>query len=204
MESRQDPRLRLVHRLRAVTVGFDLLAAKSAACHGLHPTDLRALAALLDAARAERPMTPGRLGEQLRLNSAGTTILVDRLERLGLVRRERDTADRRRVLPSVEPQTVDLGWSFFGPAIGTLLTATTPPSASSPRRPPPPPPVRTPPLPLLRRSRAQTGSSVSVLEVAEQAEGWCLSCGWSAVRGRGPVPGHDARPHTAHKSRTHA
>ncbi|AZQ74999.1 MarR family transcriptional regulator [Streptomyces luteoverticillatus] len=122
-ESRHDPRLRLVHQLRALTVEFDLLAAEFAARHGLHPTDLRALIALLDAARAERPMTPGRLGEQLRLNSAGTTTLIDRLERLGLVRRERDTTDRRRVLLTVEPQAVDLGWTFFGPAIGTLLTA---------------------------------------------------------------------------------
>ncbi|AGS67206.1 MarR family winged helix-turn-helix transcriptional regulator [Streptomyces collinus] len=122
-ETPQDPRLRLVHQLRAVTVEFDLLAAGFAARHGLHPTDLRALIALLDAARAERPMTPGRLGERLHLNSAGTTTLIDRLERLGLVRRERDTTDRRRVLLTVEPRAVDLGWSFFGPAIGTLLTA---------------------------------------------------------------------------------
>ncbi|WP_420802747.1 MarR family transcriptional regulator [Streptomyces adustus] len=78
---------------------------------------------MLDAARAERPVPPGRLGEQLRLNSAGTTTLIDRLERLGLVRRDRDTTDRRRVLLTVEPQAIDLGWSFFGPAIGTLLTA---------------------------------------------------------------------------------
>jgi hypothetical protein len=113
-EDRQDPRLRLVHQLRATTVEFDLLAAEFAARHGLH---------LLDAARAERPVTPGRLGEQLRLNSAGTTTLIDRLERLGLVRRERDTTDRRRVLLTVEPRAVDLGWSFFGPAIGTLLGA---------------------------------------------------------------------------------
>ncbi|MGW5329441.1 MarR family winged helix-turn-helix transcriptional regulator [Streptomyces sp. NPDC004014] len=122
-EIRQDPRIRLVHRLRAATVEFDLLAAGFAARHGLHPTDLRALITLLDAARAEQPMTPGRLGEQLRLNSAGTTTLIDRLERLSLVRRERDTTDRRRVLLTVEPRAVDLGWSFFGPAIGTLLTA---------------------------------------------------------------------------------
>ncbi|PYC79525.1 MarR family transcriptional regulator [Streptomyces tateyamensis] len=122
-ESRTDPRLRLVHQLRAVTVEFDLLAAEFAARHGLHPTDLRALIALLDADRAERPMTPGRLGAQLRLNSAGTTTLIDRLERLGLVRRERDTTDRRRVLLTVEQRAVELGWSFFGPAIDTLLGA---------------------------------------------------------------------------------
>ncbi|MFB7337121.1 MarR family winged helix-turn-helix transcriptional regulator [Streptomyces adustus] len=123
VEPPHDPRLRLVHQLRAATIEFDLLAAEFAARNGLHPTDLRALIALLDAARAERPMTPGRLGEQLRLNSAGTTTLIDRLERLGLVRRDRDTTDRRRVLLTVEPQAIDLGWSFFGPAIGTLLTA---------------------------------------------------------------------------------
>jgi DNA-binding MarR family transcriptional regulator len=122
-ETRQDPRLRLVHRLRAATVELDLLAARFAARHGLHPTDLRALIALLDTARAEQSMTPGRLGEQLGLNSAGTTTLLDRLERLGLVRRTRDTADRRRVLVGVEPQAVDLGWSFFGPTVDTLLTA---------------------------------------------------------------------------------
>ncbi|MFJ1755369.1 MarR family winged helix-turn-helix transcriptional regulator [Kitasatospora sp. NPDC088134] len=122
-EERTDPRLLLIHQLRATTVEFDLLAAEFAARNGLHPTDLRALIALLDAARAEHPMTPGRLGGELRLNSAGTTTLIDRLERLGLVRRERDTADRRRVLLTVEPRAVELGWSFFGPSIAALLTA---------------------------------------------------------------------------------
>jgi len=121
MADDQNPRMRLVHLLRAVTVEFDLLGAEFAARNGLHPTDLRALIALLDADRAGDTVTPGRLGEQLRLNSAGTTALVDRLERLGLVRRERDTADRRRVLLAVEDRAVELGWSFFGPTIEGLL-----------------------------------------------------------------------------------
>ncbi|MEU6479221.1 MarR family transcriptional regulator [Streptomyces sp. NPDC047017] len=113
----------LVHLLRAVTVEFDLLAAEFAARHGLHPTDVRALIQLLDAARGGTRATPGRLGEQLRLNSAGTTALVDRLERLGLVRRSRDTADRRRVLLEVEEKAMDLGWSFFGSVIGEVVVA---------------------------------------------------------------------------------
>jgi DNA-binding MarR family transcriptional regulator len=42
---------------------------------------------------------PGWLGVQLGLNSAGTTTLIDRLERRGYVERVRDTRDRRiRVL----------------------------------------------------------------------------------------------------------
>ncbi|WP_354643216.1 MarR family winged helix-turn-helix transcriptional regulator [Kitasatospora camelliae] len=126
METRepdQHPAMGLVHLLRAVTVEFDQLGAEFAARNGLHPTDLRALIQLLDAERAGVAATPGRLGERLGLNSAGTTALIDRLERLGLIRRERDTADRRRVLLTVEEKAVTLGWSFFGPVIGGLLTA---------------------------------------------------------------------------------
>ncbi|WP_431681680.1 MarR family winged helix-turn-helix transcriptional regulator [Kitasatospora sp. KL5] len=115
--------MELVHLLRAVTVEFDLLGADFAARHGLHPTDLRALIHLLDADRAGETVTPGRLGAALRLNSAGTTGLVDRLERLGLVRRSRDEQDRRRVLLTVDEKAVALGWSFFGPVIGGLVSA---------------------------------------------------------------------------------
>ncbi|MFF9851419.1 MarR family winged helix-turn-helix transcriptional regulator [Streptomyces litmocidini] len=111
----------LVHLLRAVTVEFDVLGAEFAARHGLHPTDVRALIHLLDAERAGIRATPGWLGEQLRLNSAGTTSLVDRLERLGLASRSRDTADRRRVLLKVEEKATELGWAFFGPVIGEVV-----------------------------------------------------------------------------------
>ncbi|MFG3093093.1 MarR family winged helix-turn-helix transcriptional regulator [Streptomyces antibioticus] len=123
MDDDQNPAMGLVHLLRAVTVEFDLLGAEFAARHGLHPTDVRALIHLLDAARAGTRATPGRLGEQLRLNSAGTTALVDRLERLGLVQRSRDTADRRRVLLNVTEKATELGWAFFGPVIGDVVTA---------------------------------------------------------------------------------
>ncbi|MFG2267845.1 MarR family transcriptional regulator [Streptomyces sp. NPDC048720] len=119
----RKPVMELVHLLRAVTVEFDLLGAEFAARHGLHPTDVRALIHLLDAARAGTRATPGWLGGQLRLNSAGTTALVDRLERLGLVRRTRDTADRRRVLLEVEEKATGLGWTFFGPVIGEVVAA---------------------------------------------------------------------------------
>ncbi|MFI8348078.1 MarR family winged helix-turn-helix transcriptional regulator [Streptomyces sp. NPDC085596] len=119
----QGPAMRLVHLLRAVTVEFDQLGAEFAARNGLHPTDVRALIHLLDAARVGTRATPGWLGEQLRLNSAGTTALVDRLERLGLVRRSRDTADRRRVLLEVQEKATELGWTFFGPVIGEVVAA---------------------------------------------------------------------------------
>ncbi|MER7754961.1 MarR family transcriptional regulator [Kitasatospora sp. NPDC097643] len=122
MSEAEEP-MRLVHLLRGLTVELDLFGAEFAARHGLHPTDLRALIHLLDAARAGEVVTPGRLGEALRLNSAGTTGLLDRLERLGLVRRERDPQDRRKVRLVVEERAIELGQGFFGGLIGDLVAA---------------------------------------------------------------------------------
>lgn len=116
-----EPALQLVHLLRAVAVELDLLGAEFARLHQLHPTDLRALIHLLDAARADRPATPGWLAEQLGLDASSITALVQRLDKLGHVRRQRDPSDRRRVLLEVDEKAVALGWSFFGPLItGTV------------------------------------------------------------------------------------
>ncbi|MEU9116821.1 MarR family transcriptional regulator [Streptomyces sp. NPDC048483] len=118
-----EPGLQVVHQLRAVTVELDLLGGEFAQRNGLHPTDLRALICLLDAARSHTPATPGWLGGQLGLNSAGTTALVDRLEGLGHVRRVRDSRDRRRVLLEVDERAVALGELFFGPLITEIVAA---------------------------------------------------------------------------------
>lgn len=115
--------MQLVHLLRAIAVDLNLRGVDFAARHGLHPTDVRALIELLDADRAGVPATPGLLGARLGLNSASTTALVDRLERLGHVRRGRDERDRRRVLLQVDAQAVELGWDFFGPLIIAVVGA---------------------------------------------------------------------------------
>lgn len=120
-EIASHPRMGLVHLLRSVAVDLDLQAAAFATEHGLHPTDLRALIALLDGERAGESMTPGRLGTRLHLNSPATTAVIDRLEALGFVARERDPHDRRRVLLAVSQQAKALGWSFFGPLITRIL-----------------------------------------------------------------------------------
>ncbi|MEV7405951.1 MarR family winged helix-turn-helix transcriptional regulator [Streptomyces sp. NPDC091267] len=121
MSDRQGPEMEIVHLLRRVTAEFALRQAEFASAHGMHPTDVRALVCLLDAGRSGTGVTAGRLGAELGLNSAGTTSLIDRLERLGHLTRSRDVRDRRRVLLSVTPQAVELGWAAFGPAIGSAV-----------------------------------------------------------------------------------
>lgn len=115
--SDRDQTRSLVSLLRALTVELDLFGAEFARTHGLHPTDVRALVALVEAERAEEPVTAGRLAQQLGLDSSSVTALVDRLVKLGHLRRERDPADRRRVLLVLEQQAHTMGWSFFGPLI---------------------------------------------------------------------------------------
>lgn len=115
--------LALFHLLRAVTVEYGLRQNEFAAAHGMHPTDVRALICLLDAERAGTPATAGLLAVGLGLNSAGTTAVLDRLERLGLIARTRDPEDRRRVLLTVEARAKGLGHQWFGP----LITRTTAP-----------------------------------------------------------------------------
>ncbi|MFC8271282.1 MarR family transcriptional regulator [Streptomyces sp. NPDC057271] len=116
-----SPELRIFHLLRAVTVELGLRQSEFAEHHGMHPTDVRALICLLDAERAGTDASAGWLGAQLGLNSAGTTGVIDRLERLGHVARFRDDRDRRRVLLRVEERAKELGRASFGPVIdGTV------------------------------------------------------------------------------------
>ncbi|MFE7709522.1 MarR family transcriptional regulator [Streptomyces sp. NPDC057486] len=118
----QSSEMEIVHLLRKVTVEFGLRQAEFASRNDMHPTDVRALICLLDAERAGTDATAGWLGAQLGLNSAGTTAVIDRLERLGHLTRTRDPRDRRRVLLAVDPRAVELGWEFFGRLIETTVT----------------------------------------------------------------------------------
>ncbi|GAB2876101.1 hypothetical protein GCM10027074_50080 [Streptomyces deserti] len=68
---------------------------------GLHPTDLQCLNLLT---LEGGPVTTGRIAELTGLTTGSATRLVDRLERAGYVVRERDAADRRRVLVATVPE----------------------------------------------------------------------------------------------------
>jgi DNA-binding MarR family transcriptional regulator len=116
-----DPRMQMVHLLRAVAVKLDLVGAAFASEHRLHSTDLRALIHLLDGWRNGAVTTPGWLADQLKITSAATTALIDRLQRIGYVRRAHDLGDRRRVLIAVDDTAMELGQAFFGPLIAAMV-----------------------------------------------------------------------------------
>jgi DNA-binding MarR family transcriptional regulator len=79
-------------RVSALSILFSEAVAERA---GLNATDLESL----DFLRRQGPLSAGQLAEMTGLSTGGAiTALIDRLERLGYVQRERDVHDRRRVL----------------------------------------------------------------------------------------------------------
>ncbi len=66
----------------------------------LSRTDMRCL----DLIGRLGPLTAGRLAEESGLTTGAVTFVLDRLERSGMVRRRRDTEDRRRVWVEIVPE----------------------------------------------------------------------------------------------------
>ncbi|MEW2263100.1 MarR family winged helix-turn-helix transcriptional regulator [Streptomyces sp. NPDC047853] len=112
----------LAARMRRMNGEINRLVHGFAGTHGLHATDVQALAAILD---AEEPMTPGRLREHLGLTSGAVTACVDRLERAGHVRRVREAADRRVVHLHYVPEARAAARSYFRPLAGAAAAACT-------------------------------------------------------------------------------
>jgi DNA-binding MarR family transcriptional regulator len=109
--------------LRRLTVELDAVGQRFADLHGLNRTDVRALVAVMDAARRGTALTAGALGEAVDLRSASVTALVDRLERVGHVRRVRDPEDRRRVSLEISDSAMAAGGEFFGGLQRDLVAA---------------------------------------------------------------------------------
>lgn len=83
--------------------------------HGLQAADLRALVAIISAEGSGAPLTAGRLRGQLGLSSGGASLVIDRLERAGHIRRARDhPADNRVVYLRYTDQGRATGLAFFG------------------------------------------------------------------------------------------
>jgi DNA-binding MarR family transcriptional regulator len=76
---------------------------------GISGSDLECL----DFLNLEGRVTAGRLAELTGLTTGAITGVVDRLEKAGLVRRERDESDRRKVFIAIVPENVAKIGKFY-------------------------------------------------------------------------------------------
>jgi len=81
----------------------DRMRAALASDAGISATDLDALEHL----EADGPLTQRQLGDRLSLTSGAVTMLVDRLEDAGWVRRRPHPSDRRYVLVELSGQAIE-------------------------------------------------------------------------------------------------
>jgi DNA-binding MarR family transcriptional regulator len=102
---------RLSLAIRASQNTAEAFDEQVAAMLGVNRTDLRCL----DILDRRGPLTAGQLAVAMHLSTGAVTTLVDRLERAGYARRVRDTADRRRVLVELEPETHRRTMEFYEP-----------------------------------------------------------------------------------------
>lgn len=87
----------LTRAVRLFIAGSSLFSQRVAEKLGLHPTDLQ----FLNLLELLGPMTPGALAQCSGLSSGGVTVVLDRLEKAGYVRRSSNPADRRSVLAGI-------------------------------------------------------------------------------------------------------
>jgi len=85
-----------IRRFIAATILFNQKMAERA---GLHLTDMQCINLL----ELLGPVTPGRLAESTGLSTGGVTVMLDRLEKAGVVTREPNPHDRRSLLVRVNP-----------------------------------------------------------------------------------------------------
>ncbi|GAA2626790.1 hypothetical protein GCM10010399_67910 [Dactylosporangium fulvum] len=105
----------LIDLLRRFNVEADRFVDVFTRAHGLHRTDMNAVAHIWRAAEDGHPLTPGELARMLSLSPAATTALLGRLERAGHIERNHDTTDRRRVHLDMLPSARALALAFFTP-----------------------------------------------------------------------------------------
>ena len=91
--------------------GQDAMDAAAAAFLGIHRTDL----ALVDVLQLAGRISAGELATRAALSPGAVTAALDRLERIGYVRRVRDERDRRRVLVEVTDEMLEDSQRVYGP-----------------------------------------------------------------------------------------
>lgn len=86
---------------------------------GINRTDWRCL----DILGTRGPMTAGQLADAVRLTTGAVTGVLDRLEGSGLVRRVRDTQDRRKVNVEITDEVGRVGAPVYGPLVADAAEA---------------------------------------------------------------------------------
>lgn len=94
----------------------DGLDQRASSRFGISRTDLH----LIDRLRSGGPQTPTQLARSVGLTTGGLSIALERLERIGYIRRSQHPDDRRSILVEATKAIVPLEDEVFGPLISEM------------------------------------------------------------------------------------
>src|SRR6201982_675841 len=101
----------LEHAMRKSSAQGTIYGSAVADSAGISSSDMDCM----DFLNLEGRMTAGRLAELTGLTTGAITGVVDRLEKAGFVRRERDETDRRKVFIATVPENTAHIGRLYGP-----------------------------------------------------------------------------------------
>jgi DNA-binding MarR family transcriptional regulator len=107
----------LEHAIRRSTAAGAIFSQTVANSVGVSSSDLECL----DFLNLEGRVTAGRLAELTGLTTGAITGVIDRLEKAGFVRRERDDEDRRKVFIAPVPETIARVGKCYEPVQRAML-----------------------------------------------------------------------------------
>lgn len=110
----------MVRELRRMVANSVLFNTRMAETLKVNPTDLQ----FINLLEVHGPLTPGKLAELTRLTTGGVTVVLDRLEKAGVIRRAPNPSDRRSSIVHVSPnflRTAQAAYSEMGRATDMLL-----------------------------------------------------------------------------------
>ena len=105
---------RIAAAMRSVIADAVLTNERIARGVGLNVVDLQTFGIILSSGR---PMTAGEISARTELPTSTTTRVIDRLEKIGFVRRSSDPDDRRKVVVQAIPERLEAFQNAYAPIV---------------------------------------------------------------------------------------
>ncbi|MGO2660537.1 MarR family winged helix-turn-helix transcriptional regulator [Mycetocola reblochoni] len=105
----------IARALQRLVVETQRHVAHLAGAHGMHPTDLSAIGAILEGSTDGGPLTPGELSRRLELSAPATSAVINRLVGNSHVERHRNDDDRRSTTLQATETATAVGGALFAP-----------------------------------------------------------------------------------------
>lgn len=121
MRVADDQARRLVGALRRLTGAFTEMGYRFGEQHGLSRSDVAALGVITEITEQGASIGTVELARRVGLTAPSATVLVDRLVAAGLLARQPNPGDRRRVVLALTPHARAAGRAHFGAMNDRLL-----------------------------------------------------------------------------------